>query len=51
MYIMKLRIGLIGAGGFGTLHLSGYKNNENCELIAVASRTEKHAKSSVIIIR
>jgi len=40
----KLRVGLIGAGGFGYLHLSGYKKNENCELIAVASRTEQHAK-------
>ena len=51
MYIMKLRIGLIGAGGFGTLHLSGYKKNENCELIAVASRTEKHAKSAARLWR
>ncbi len=46
MYIMKLRIGLIGAGGFGYLHLSGYKKNENCELVAVASRTEQHAKKA-----
>lgn len=43
---MKLRVGLIGAGGFGYLHLSGYKKNENCELIAVASRTEQHAKDA-----
>ena len=42
----KLRVGLIGAGGFGYLHLSGYKKNENCELIAVASRTEQHAKKA-----
>ena len=40
---MKLRVGLIGAGGFGNLHLSGYKKNENCELVAVASRTEQSA--------
>jgi predicted dehydrogenase len=43
---MKLRVGLIGAGGFGYLHLSGYKKNENCELVAVASRTEQHAKDA-----
>lgn len=43
---MKLRIGLIGPGSFGYLHLYGYKKNENCELIAVASRTEQHAKQA-----
>ncbi|MHA1804015.1 MAG: Gfo/Idh/MocA family protein [Promethearchaeota archaeon] len=42
----KLRVGLIGAGGFGRLHLQGYSKNENCELIAVASRTEEHAKEA-----
>lgn len=42
--INKLRVGLIGAGGFGTIHLEGYQNNSNCELVAVASRTLKHAK-------
>ena len=43
---MKLRIGLIGAGAFGYQHLFGYKKNENCELIAIASRTEQHAKQA-----
>ena len=43
---MKLRVGLIGAGGFGYLHLNGYKKNENCELVAVASRTEQSAKKA-----
>ncbi|MBY8984234.1 MAG: Gfo/Idh/MocA family oxidoreductase [Candidatus Lokiarchaeota archaeon] len=43
---MKLRIGLIGPGSFGYLHLNAYKKNENCELIAVASRTEQHAKQA-----
>jgi UDP-N-acetylglucosamine 3-dehydrogenase len=43
---MKLKVGLIGAGGFGNLHLSGYKKNENCELVAIASRTEKSAEKA-----
>jgi UDP-N-acetylglucosamine 3-dehydrogenase len=43
---MKLRVGLIGAGGMGYLHLAGYKKNEQCELIAVASRTEQSAKNA-----
>jgi UDP-N-acetylglucosamine 3-dehydrogenase len=43
---MKLRVGLIGAGGFGYLHLAGYKKNEHCELIAVASKTEQSAKTA-----
>lgn len=42
----KLRVGLIGAGGFGYLHLSGYKKNKNCEIVALASRTEQHAKQA-----
>ncbi len=40
----KLKVGLIGAGGFGQQHLQGYKRNENCELLAIASRTEEHVK-------
>jgi len=40
----KLRVGLIGAGGFGLIHLNGYTKNNNCQLVAVASRTNKHAK-------
>ncbi|MHA2394836.1 MAG: Gfo/Idh/MocA family protein [Promethearchaeota archaeon] len=43
---MKLKVGLIGAGGFGYLHLSGYERNENCEITAIASRTEKSAKKA-----
>jgi UDP-N-acetylglucosamine 3-dehydrogenase len=43
---MKLKVGLIGAGGFGNLHLAGYKRNKNCEIIAVASRTEKSARKA-----
>jgi len=43
---MKLKVGLIGAGGFGYLHLSGYKRNKNCEITAVASRTEKSARKA-----
>lgn len=43
---MKLRVGLIGAGGFGYLHLSSYKKNEQCEIVAVASRTEQSAKKA-----
>lgn len=43
---MRLKVGLIGAGGFGYLHLSGYKRNDNCEITAVASRTEKSANKA-----
>lgn len=41
---MTLKIGIIGAGGFGSIHLSGFSKNPNCELVAIASRTEKHAR-------
>jgi len=41
---MKLKVGVIGAGGFGLIHLSGYSNNSNCSITAIASRTEKHAQ-------
>ncbi|MFX0060394.1 MAG: Gfo/Idh/MocA family protein [Candidatus Hodarchaeota archaeon] len=40
----KLRVGLIGAGGFGFIHLDGYSKNNNCQLVAVSSRTYEHAK-------
>ena len=40
----KLRVGLLGAGGFGHIHLAGYKNNTNCQIVSVASRTFEHAK-------
>jgi len=43
---MKLRIGLIGAGGFGLIHLTGYSINSNCQLISVSSRTIEHAKEA-----
>ena len=43
---MKLRVGLIGAGSFGYYHLSGYKKNANCDIIAVASRSEQSAKKA-----
>jgi len=42
---MTLKVGLIGAGGFGTEHLKGFSRNLNCELAAIASRTEEHAKA------
>jgi predicted dehydrogenase len=40
---MTLKVGLVGAGGFGTIHLQGFSKNPNCELVAIASRTEEHA--------
>ncbi|MFX1339647.1 MAG: Gfo/Idh/MocA family protein [Promethearchaeota archaeon] len=43
---MKLRVGLIGAGAFGYEHLFGYEQNEHCEIIAVAARTEQHAQKA-----
>lgn len=41
---MTLKVGLVGAGGFGTKHLYGFSKNPNCKLTAIASRTEEHAK-------
>jgi predicted dehydrogenase len=43
---MTLKVGLIGAGGFGTIHLLGYVRNPNCKLVAIASRTEEHARNA-----
>jgi predicted dehydrogenase len=40
-----LRIGLVGAGAFGEIHLQGFSKNPHCELVAIASRTEEHANS------
>lgn len=44
----KLRVGLIGAGGFGHIHLNCYTNNKNCQLVAVAAKTYEHAKSASV---
>jgi len=41
--VMKLKIGLLGAGTFGIFHLEGYAKNKNCEIVSVASRTEESA--------
>jgi predicted dehydrogenase len=41
---MTFKVGLVGAGGYGTIHLMGFSINPNCELVAIASRTEEHAK-------
>ncbi|MBY8987755.1 MAG: Gfo/Idh/MocA family oxidoreductase [Candidatus Lokiarchaeota archaeon] len=43
---MTLKIGIVGAGGFGTIHLEGFSKNPDCELIAIASRTEEHAMAA-----
>ncbi len=43
---MKLKVGLIGAGSFGYFHLSGYKKNVNCDIVAIASRSEQSAKKT-----
>ncbi|NVM44854.1 MAG: Gfo/Idh/MocA family oxidoreductase [Candidatus Lokiarchaeota archaeon] len=43
---MTLKIGLMGAGAFGTIHLEGFSKNPNCQLVAIASRTEEHAKAA-----
>lgn len=43
---MTLKIGIIGAGGFGSIHLSGFSKNSDCELVAIASRTEEHARAA-----
>jgi len=43
---MTLKVGIVGAGGFGTVHLSGFSKNPDCELVAIASRTKEHAKAA-----
>ncbi|MFO8019440.1 MAG: Gfo/Idh/MocA family oxidoreductase [Promethearchaeia archaeon] len=40
----KIKIGLIGAGAIGDIHLAGFQKLEECELEAIASRTKNHAK-------
>ena len=44
--VIKLKIGLLGAGSFGIFHLEGYAKNKNCEIVSVASRTEESAKNA-----
>lgn len=43
---MRVKVGVIGAGGFGNIHLEGYKNNKNAEIVGVASRTKIHAEKA-----
>jgi predicted dehydrogenase len=43
---MKIKVGLIGPGGFGNIHLAGYANNPNCKIIALSSRTKSHSESA-----
>ena len=43
---MTLKVGLVGAGGFGTIHMEGFSNNPKCDLVAIASRTEEHARDA-----
>jgi len=43
---MTLKVGLVGAGAFGNIHLAGFSKNPNCQLVAIASRTEEHAKAA-----
>ncbi|MHA1299120.1 MAG: Gfo/Idh/MocA family protein [Candidatus Helarchaeota archaeon] len=39
----KIRFGIIGAGAVGYENTSLFKQNQNVELVSVASRTEEHA--------
>lgn len=41
-----LKLGLIGAGAIGELHLEGFQKNPNCEVIAVAARTREHVQEA-----
>ena len=43
--MVNLKIGLIGAGAIGEVHLKGFRQNKNCTLVAIASRTEEHAEA------
>lgn len=43
---MKIKVGLIGAGGFGNIHLQAYAKNPNCEIVAISSRTKIHAENA-----
>lgn len=38
-----LKVGVIGAGAIGEVHLEGFHKNQNCKITAIASRTEEHA--------
>lgn len=41
-----LKLGLIGAGAIGEVHLEGFQKNPNCEVIAVAARTREHVQEA-----
>jgi predicted dehydrogenase len=41
-----LKIGLIGAGAIGDVHLQGFQQNKDCKVIAVASRTKEHVQET-----
>ncbi len=43
---MKVKVALIGAGGFGQIHLAGYMKNPKCKVIAISSRTKNHSKKT-----
>jgi len=40
----SLNVALIGAGAIGKIHLKGFKRIKDINLVAIASRTEEHAK-------
>ncbi len=48
---MTLKVGIVGVGAFGTIHLSGFSKNPDCELVAIASRTKEHAKAASEMFR
>lgn len=41
-----LKIGLIGAGAIGEVHLKGFERNKFCNVVSVASRTKEHAQQA-----
>ncbi len=43
---MTIKVGLIGAGGFGNIHLQAYAKNPHCEIVAISSRTKIHAENA-----
>ncbi len=49
MLTKKLRIGMVGAGGMGSVHIANYAHIENCTVAAVCDPTEAGAKKAAEI--
>ena len=43
-----IRIGLVGAGGMGTVHRSNYAHIEGCEVVAVVGTSPKDHENAAL---